>query len=513
MSTSQFCECPRVDRIMALVVALLLLAVLAPAAHAQDIPDYVASDNLQLIGRLKESGSVAGGKVVGDKLFVTSTSHLSIYDISEAEAPELAGVFTMHIGWENEEVPTNGKILGISNEIGCVPAQNASVDTICLTLYDVSDPANVKWLATTNAIGDHTMACALDCNWFYGSEGNIVDARDPRAPKVAGNWMENLTADWQDSCHHVREISPGIMLGSCQPIVLFSIRPEDGGSPEKPVLLATSDTELQGFIHSSRWPNEGRDRFLLAGGETFVKPTCDEESAKFMTFDGTARPFRLLDTQGPAAGTYVDGRSPYFVFGCSVHWFQEHPAFRDGGVVAVAEFENGTRIKQVTAEGKIVEQGFIVPAGGVAGAPQWHPNGKVFYSTDYERGIDVIRYTGDTYVPPRGPDGSPPAQTPPASRPPGAAAPGSAAARAGRFAFTAKLKRKLRVAALEIRDARGRVVARARLKNRKRLRVSGAALAGRYTWRVKGTKTRGSFRVRAGSIELPAGRTIDLRAR
>jgi hypothetical protein len=134
----------------------------------------------------------------------------------------------------------------------------------------------------------------------------------------------------------------------------------------------------------------------------------------------------------------------------------------------------------------------------VAGAPQWHPTGKVLYSTDYERGIDVIRYTGDTFVPPRSGDAPAPGQRP--SSP-------VRAATGGRFAFRVRLKR---VGKLEIRSG-SRVVARARIRRRKRARVRGVALPGRYSWRAG--RSRGRFTVRDQGLALPAGRVMDLRLR
>ena len=39
-----------------------------------------------------------------------------------------------------------------------------------------------------------------------------------------------------------------------------------------------------------------------------------------------------------------------------MHWFEELPTFHNGGAVALAEYENGTRILQITPQGKIVEK-------------------------------------------------------------------------------------------------------------------------------------------------------------
>src|SRR4051794_3633038 len=93
--------------------------------------------------------------------------------------------------------------------------------------------------------------------------------------------------DQQSGCHHQREIQPGIILASCQPVLLMSVRPSDGASPEHPILLAQGANDDGRFIHSSRWPNAGADKFVLVGGETNFQPTCSDTNGAFMTWDGT----------------------------------------------------------------------------------------------------------------------------------------------------------------------------------------------------------------------------------
>ena len=87
-----------------------------------------SSDNVEFVKNLREVGDGVGATVVGNTMFVTSTTHLTIYDVTDAENPVRTGVFTLNIEFENEEVPTNGKILGISNEAGCVPAHAATAE-------------------------------------------------------------------------------------------------------------------------------------------------------------------------------------------------------------------------------------------------------------------------------------------------------------------------------------------------------------------------------------------------
>ena len=427
----------------AVTAAAILLA--APPAQAQNPskPDYVSSDNLELVDRIKTVGDGVGAKLVGDHLYVTSTKSLSIFDIAKTpEKPQLIGGLTLDIEFENEEVPTNGKILGISGQIGCKDPTNANVVTDnplvgnqptstdeatgCLSLYDVSNPAAVKFIRSVSGAGYHTSACILDCQYFWGDDGAVTDARKPAEAKVIGNWTAALPkrdydknpntapTTFAQGCHHIREIQPGIIFGSCQPLFIFSVRPEDGGSITKPVILGEGQTKDIGrFIHSNQWPRNGTDKFALAGGETNANPECDdtENTAAFMVFDalgaidgngGFKRPgvLSMISEVRPKNGNYFDGNTPYNGLGCSVHWFQHHPQFRNGGAVALAEYENGTRLLQITSTGKIVEQGFFLPMGGSTSAPHWHPNGKVIYNIDYTRGVDVLRYKGLNYVPP-----------------------------------------------------------------------------------------------------------------
>ena len=44
--------------------------------------------------------------------------------------------------------------------------------------------------------------------------------------------------------------------------------------------------------------------------------------------------FSLIDEIRPVNGTYLSSNPPAQVLGCSVHWFEEHSTFRDGGLVA-----------------------------------------------------------------------------------------------------------------------------------------------------------------------------------
>ena len=409
--------------------AALAVPVAAPAQITPPTPDVFTSANVQYLGAFKLAGDGTGARIVGDTLFATSSLGLFIFDIKDPENPQLLGSYNVAVHFENEDVPTNGKILGISDSTvgqACGPGEQGGG---CLLLYDVTTPAAPRLIKAVTGISAHTAECVFDCTWFYGSEGQIVDARNPADAKVVEElWTTAAQDQGYDvaavpaSPHDVTEVAPGYVVTASQPFVMFSLHAKDGGSPQHPVVIASGTNEDQRFIHSIRWPNEGRDRFMLVGGETVLSTAaglpvgngggpCNDEASAFMTWNAdkvrniatggynTGSTWSLVDEVRPFNGTYADGGHPYDGFGCSVHWFEAHPTFRNGGVVAVSEYEHGTRIYQVSPEGKITEQGFALPVGGAASAPYWARNGKVFYTMDYQRGLEIWRYTGDTYVP------------------------------------------------------------------------------------------------------------------
>jgi hypothetical protein len=250
----------------------------------------------------------------------------------------------------------------------------------------------------------------LDCQYFYGRAGTIIDARgilDGTPPKVIGNWIDELRAQGVDekSCHHIREIRPGVLLTACQPFAAISVNAEDGGSPAHPKVLYTGAAAK--FVHSARWPREGQDKFALIGGEQNFTGRCERNNSEFSVYSaeqvlaGQSNQFEGPLSQVPPAGNgvYADGKPVAGALGCSVHWFQEHPTFRDGGLVAISEYEDGVRFLQITPDGGIQEQGYFLSLGSSSSSPKWAGKDDVLYSIDYQRGIDILRWNGDHYVP------------------------------------------------------------------------------------------------------------------
>src|SRR3954454_11625253 len=181
-----------------LAVLTLLCAADPAAAAVPPLPDAVMSGNVEYLGSLKQDvGLTTGAKVVGDRLFVTSGKNISIYDISDPAAPKPLGLMKANVAWENEEVPTNAQVLAVASDFysaGVPECVAALAATGCVQLFDVRDPAGVRQVATI-PIANHTAECALDCQYFYGRAGTIIDARgilDGTPPKVIGNWIDEL---------------------------------------------------------------------------------------------------------------------------------------------------------------------------------------------------------------------------------------------------------------------------------------------------------------------------------
>src|SRR3954453_6703668 len=225
---------------LALIIAIFALLCTAAQASAQStLPDAVMSDNVEYLGSIKQDiGLTTGAKVIGDRMFVTSGKNISIYDISDPANPKPLGGMKANVAWENEEVPTNGKVLAVASDfysVGVPECVAAMAATGCVQFFDVRDPANIKQVGTI-PIANHTAECVLDCQYFYGRAGTIIDARgilDGAKPQVIGNWIDELAAQGvqERSCHHIRELRPGILMTACQPFAVFSINAEDGGSP------------------------------------------------------------------------------------------------------------------------------------------------------------------------------------------------------------------------------------------------------------------------------------------
>lgn len=361
-----------------LLVAVCALVATAVPAGAQDAgpgPGYFATDNIEWVTTIPLETDSPGARVLGKYLYITTSRGLSIYDLSNPEAPTQVGLLPMPQipQFGEEDVDTNGKILLIET-LGT------------LNVIDVEDKTNPVVIGTVES-DEHTVSCVLNCRWAYGSSGTIYDLRKPTQPKVAGNWGKGKPAQ---SAHDVTEIAPGFVMTSSTPLMLLDIRK----NPAKPKQIASGPSPDGRYMHSNLWPRRMKDRFLLAGSEG--TGNCDQnQGATFMTYRTRnwkkTKTFSMIDEYGLKNGLPTDGDSVYNSF-CA-HWFEVHPSFRNGGLVAMAWYEHGTRFLKVNGKGKISSAGYFLPLGGATSGAYWITN-RILYAVDYQRGIDILRYTG-----------------------------------------------------------------------------------------------------------------------
>lgn len=371
----------RFVRALAATSALTLVASLgAPSASAGPAspgPGYFATDNVEWVTTLPIETDSAGAQLLGKYFYITSSRWLEIYDVSDPLAPARVGTLPMpqEPQFAEEDLDTNGKILLIGT-LGD------------LNVINVEDKSNPTVLATLAGADEHTITCVLDCTYGYGSGGEIIDLRNPAQPKKVGSWAKGSPAP--DGGHDVTEVAPGRIVTSTSPIMYLDARKD----PVHPKVLALGAPPDGRYIHGNVWPNATRDRFLLVGGET--TGNCgDEGSGKFMTWDTKGwrktHTFRMVDQLGMKNGLPTDGDAPIDQW-CA-HWFEPHETYDDGGLVAMDWYDHGTRFLNVSKTGKISEVGYFLGAGTQASAPYWVTD-RILYSVDYNRGIDVLKYTG-----------------------------------------------------------------------------------------------------------------------
>jgi hypothetical protein len=361
-------------RMAAVIVAAGVAAAGVPAAATG-----VMSRNVQWVRTVPyDAGLATGARLVDDYLYVAGSTRLSIYDVSDPADPVRVSTTPYPFQFANEDVDTNGSVLLMADD----QVRGG------LHVWNVEDKRAPKEAAVLGGLIDHTFSCVLDCNWAYGALGSIVDLRDPARPRLAGSWAPGMR---RGDGFDVTEVAPGLVVTSSRTIRLLDARK----NPSKPKELAIGVTSDARLIHSNRWPRRGRDRFLLVQGETSLRSRCNETNGAFMTWDASrwkkTHSFTMIDEYRAVNGTYTDGNPPVNAFGCTNMWFQEHPSFRNGGLIASGFFEHGTRFLKVDKRGKISEVGYFVPAGGSTIATYWITD-EIVYAIDLMRGIDVLRF-------------------------------------------------------------------------------------------------------------------------
>ena len=423
----------------ALTVVMVVALALPAAAHPTIALDptlptdlsYSATDNVEYLGRFPEHAGTAGGILSpdGDVFFLTDPRGVFAYDVTTPESPQRLGfvpVFqqTTGVALAQEDPSTNGEIL-------LVDGATTPVGSAALQVVDVSDPANLTILASV-PVTDHTWTCITgtdatgeqnSCAYAYGRTGHIVDLTDPAEAKLLDSTWRKAVGYGDRSndpyTHDLTEIRPGLVMSAGSTAILM-----DTSDPTAPVRLTAIDQPDRfsslGY-HSVEWGRSGKARFLVAGTE--IAPStgvadlagtdCEGENSVIETWDARAVLDGLDDYEDgvPAAkafdqrtftkagtydaggrGIFLDGQAPGHVLYCA-HWMELHPDFtKKGGRMAVSYYDRGTRFVDVDKKGAMTEVGWITPAEGYSGSPQWISD-DVVYIMDYRRGMEVVRLT------------------------------------------------------------------------------------------------------------------------
>ncbi|HEX2031086.1 MAG TPA: hypothetical protein VHL78_06775 [Actinomycetota bacterium] len=384
-------------------VAVLVLAPTVPGSAAQwelTPAGWRSGPVIEHVRNLALETTAIGLDRHGKFLYVSGARSFSIYDIKQPENPQLLS-HRVTPNVLNEHPDTNGKILLLSMDHGGFAR--------VLQVWDVRDKANPTLLSVfpSGAApgvpgGDHTWACVLDCRFAYGSQGSIVDLRDPARPTRVGDWRNSLPAAQPDDpprrFHGIDEVAPGIVLTASQPTAALDARTD----PAKPTLLAhvwppmTTPVPNRPSIPSyAHWPARATERFALETIETPFTGPCNAGSGGLVTYDTAGYretgAFTLADayriTQN---GTFSDGYPPANAAGCSPFGLAESPDWPEDRLVAVAWLEHGVRLLHVGLDGQIAEVGGFMAHGTEASFLAWGTR-RILYVADLTRGLDVYR--------------------------------------------------------------------------------------------------------------------------
>jgi hypothetical protein len=410
----------RIGRVV-LGLAVAATAVVAPAATAGSLsaPDALktgfSSENVEWLDVLPQHSGTSGGALSGKYYYVTDPRGLFIYDVSKPETPKLVGQLLAaqlgtHAALAQEDPETNGKILLVNGVNPDAGGNNAGANG-ALLIIDVKDKSAPKLAGSMKAY-DHTWTCVLKCKYAIGRTGAVLDLRKPSAPKQIANWKEHVEAPGY--MHDFTEVAPGRLIGSGQPSLYLDLR-----NPAKPKELTRFDPGFHTLgYHGAAWPNGGKDPLLLMGAE--VSPDgamaeagsdCTDEGIHAVaTYDArdvikSDRKYfgrggayqkaffrRLSEWRVSGRGTYTDGNAPGHTLYCG-HWFDPHPKWKAGGILALAHYDWGTRFLKVDRKGKMKEAGYFQPVLGHTASARWIDN-NIVYVHDYRRGLEILRFKG-----------------------------------------------------------------------------------------------------------------------
>lgn len=393
---------------------LTVLVVLSSVVPARGIPPLaagaLASDNVDYLARIPDVPAIAA-RFIGDTMYVSTYQGVRIYDVA-GDVPLLLGAFELpHI--ENEDVDTNGEILllGVDHFV-----------SVANTLYviDVSNPRVPLLLSVFRSpYRAHTASCINDCSyaWLAGDNGRVgvVDLRDPSAPVNAGSFQLPAVSGGARLSHDVQVDDAGVAWVSARGGVFGyhtanPVAPSYVGGRTRSNAADNFDNVF--ILHNSMRPNARAatpakladdvvdpGEVILVTEEYYDDSSCTNEG-HFQTgwIHGTAPNLTVtkLDSYNVGHGTGITDAKPASVglaTSCSSHYFDA----RSDGIVADAWYEQGVRFLDVSDPTDIRPVGYFMAADAQTWAAYFH-GGRV-YVIDFDRGIEVLRFSGTAGAP------------------------------------------------------------------------------------------------------------------
>ena len=395
------------------LVGMLCSLALVPATTSgaqielpTDPTGLLASPNVTLLGTLPGPG-VIGARFQDGVMFVTGTSGLTTFDVSEPASPTLLGALPLP-HFENEDVDLGGDILLISND--------AAESTGILYVIDISNPAAPALVSTTHMGGDpisggpgHTASCVLDCRFAWVTDGGgirVIDLRDPAAPVTTGTFATPVGGDVVT--HDVQVDGDGLVwVVGFDGTAAYRLPPGYDGQGLGELVAMTDETSRStyfeelglgdgsnpnDFIHHNSH-RRGGDDVLFVTEEDYARPGC-RGAGSFQSWsvpvDAEGNPtgdeLSILDmwTTELLADTFQPAAL------CSAHYFDLRR-----NLVAQGWYEQGVRFLDAHDPADIRQVGYFVPPTSATWAAYFAPtdsSGEIVYSLDFSRGIDVLRF-------------------------------------------------------------------------------------------------------------------------
>ena len=379
---------------MRLALALVVALALPGTALAAE-----TSPGVSLAGSIAEPG-VVSAKPVGNHLYVSALTGVSIYDISNPRAPVRVGRLELPNA-QNEDVDVGSGIMLVSDD----PYGGRGV----LHVIDVRDPANPTllssfrtWTPGIFAFGSalprrrgigHTASCIQGCRyaWLAGSPAgiDIIDLRDPAHPRLARRFRAREAAGSMGT-HDVQIDGSGLAwVAGGNGTAAYDV-----SNPVRPRLVKRTNRRgsrppLNDLIHHNSL--RLRRDVVAITEEAFGSGCSGAGTLQTWRITGRRR-MTPLDTFGVERD-----RSSSLL--CSAHYFDA----RDG-LIAQGFYEQGVRFVDARRPGRLRQVGYYVSRPGLFWGALYAPTdatGSTVYALDHSRGIDILALDRSALAPVR----------------------------------------------------------------------------------------------------------------